>query len=143
MNRLRNLQDQTGGFNTFIPLKYRKGNNQMSDVGEVSVIEDLRMYAVARIFMDNFNHLKAYWPMIGRDTAQLSLAYGVNDIDGTIDDSTKIYSMAGAEEQNPSMTTPQIVELIKQVGRKPMERDSVYNVLKDYSEFEFEAEEVS
>lgn len=134
MNRLRTLQDETGGFNTFIPLKYRKGNNQMSDVGEVSVIEDLRMYAVARIFMDNFKHLKAYWPMIGRDTAQLTLAYGVNDIDGTIDDSTKIYSMAGAEEQNPSMTTPQIIELIKQVGRKPMERDSVYNVLRDYSD---------
>ena len=136
MNRLRDLQDKTGGFNTFIPLKYRKGNNQMSHVGEVSVIEDLKTYAVARIFMDNFKHLKAYWPMIGRDTAQLSLAYGVNDIDGTIDDSTKIYSMAGAEEQNPNMTTAEIVELIKQVGRKPMERDSVYNVLKDYSDFE-------
>lgn len=133
MNRLRELQDKTGGFNTFIPLKYRKGNNQMSHVGEVSVIEDLKTYAVARIFMDNFKHLKAYWPMIGRETAQLSLAYGVNDIDGTIDDSTKIYSMAGAEEQNPNMTTTEIVELIKQVGRKPMERDSVYNVLKDYS----------
>jgi len=138
MNRLRSLQDQTGGFNTFIPLKYRKGNNQMSDVGEVSVIEDLKTYAVARIFMDNFRHLKAYWPMIGRETAQLSLAYGVNDIDGTIDDSTKIYSMAGAEEQNPNMTTTEIVNLIKQVGRKPMERDSVYNILKDYSEFEAE-----
>lgn len=136
MNRLRELQDKTGGFNTFIPLKYRKGNNQMSDVGEVSVIEDLRVYAVARIFMDNFKHLKAYWPMIGRETAQLSLAYGVNDIDGTIDDSTKIYSMAGAEEQNPNMTTSEIVELIKQVGRKPMERDSVYNVLRDYSDSE-------
>ncbi len=141
MNRLRELQDQTGGFNTFIPLKYRKGNNQMSDVGEVSVIEDLRMYAVARIFMDNFPHLKAYWPMIGRETAQLTLAYGVNDIDGTIDDSTKIYSMAGAEEQSPVMTTQQIVELIKQVGRKPMERDSVYNVLRDYSDSEAALEE--
>lgn len=133
MNRLRELQDKTGGFNTFIPLKYRKGNNQMSDVGEVSVIEDLKTYAVARIYMDNFKHLKAYWPMIGRETAQLSLAYGVNDIDGTIDDSTKIYSMAGAEEQNPNMTTEEIVALIKQVGRKPMERDSIYNILKDYS----------
>jgi aminodeoxyfutalosine synthase len=136
MNRLRELQDKTGGFNTFIPLKYRKGNNQMSHVGEVTVIEDLKTYAVARIFMDNFKHLKAYWPMIGRETAQLSLAYGVNDIDGTIDDSTKIYSMAGAEEQNPNMTTTEIVELIKKVGRKPMERDSVYNILKDYSDLE-------
>jgi len=71
--------------------------------------------------------------MIGRQTAQLTLGYGVNDIDGTIDDSTKIYSMAGAEEQSPNMTTAEIVDLIKQVGRKPMERDSIYNVLKDYS----------
>ena len=133
MERLRKLQDQTGGFNTFIPLKYRSGNNQMSDVGEVSVIEDLKMYAIARIYMDNFPHLKAYWPMIGRQTAQLTLNYGVNDIDGTIDDTTKIYSMAGAEEQSPTMTTEEIVDLIKKVGRKPMERDSVYNILKDYS----------
>lgn len=133
MNRLRDLQDKTGGFNAFIPLKYRNGNNQMSHVGEVSVIEDLKMYAVARIFMDNFPHIKAYWPMIGRETAQLTLNYGVNDIDGTIDDTTKIYSMAGAEEQSPTMTTNEIVDLIKKVGRQPVERDSVYNSLKDYT----------
>lgn len=139
MERLRSLQDKTGGFNTFIPLKFRNGNNQMSHIDEVSVLEDLKTYAVARIYMDNFPHLKAYWPMIGRQTAQLSLGYGVNDIDGTIDDSTKIYSMAGAEEQSPNMSTKEIVELIKQVNRKPMERDSVYNVLKDYS---IEVEEV-
>ncbi len=134
MERLRSLQDKTGGFNTFIPLKYRNGNNQMSHIKEVSVIEDLKMYAVSRIYMDNFDHIKAYWPMIGRNTAQLTLAYGVNDIDGTIDDTTKIYSMAGAEEQNPTMTTDELVQLIKQVNRKPVERDSVYNILKDYSE---------
>lgn len=138
MNRLRNLQDQTGGFNTFIPLKFRNGNNQMSHIEEVSVIEDLRMYAIARIYMDNFPHLKAYWPMIGRQTAQLTLNYGVDDIDGTIDDSTKIYSMAGAEEQSPTMTTDELVELIKGIGRKPLERDSIYNVLKDYSEHQTE-----
>lgn len=133
MDRLRKLQDRTRGFNTFIPLKYRSGNNQMSHVGEVSVIEDLKMYAVSRIFMDNFPHLKAYWPMIGRQTAQLTLNYGVNDIDGTIDDSTKIYSMAGAEEQSPTMTTEEIVKLIKEVKRKPIERDSVYRTIRDYS----------
>ena len=142
MNRLRELQDKTGGFNTFIPLKYRNGNNQMSHVEEVSVIEDLRNYAIARIYMDNFPHLKAYWPMIGRDTAQISLSYGVNDIDGTIDDTTKIYSMAGAEEQNPAMTTEQLVKLIKQVNRKPLERDSIYNIVKDYTN-EFETKEAS
>lgn len=134
MNRLRTLQDKTGGFNTFIPLKYRNGNNQMSHLNEVTVLEDLKVYAVARIFMDNFDHIKAYWPMIGRETTQLTLAYGVNDIDGTIDDSTKIYSMAGAEEQSPTMSTEEIIDLIKKVGRKPLERDSVYNVLNDYSE---------
>ena len=132
MERLRKLQDQTNGFNTFIPLKFRNSNNQMSHVPEVSVIEDLKNYAVSRIYMDNFPHLKAYWPMIGRQTAQISLAYGVNDLDGTIDDSTKIYSMAGAEEKNPNLTTEQLVNLIKQVGRKPVERDSVYNIIKDY-----------
>jgi aminodeoxyfutalosine synthase len=133
MNRLRTLQDKSGGFNTFIPLKYRNGNNQMSHLSEVSVIEDLKVYAVSRIFLDNFNHIKAYWPMIGRESAQLTLAYGVNDIDGTIDDTTKIYSMAGAEEQSPNMTTEEIIDLISKVGRIPLERDSVYNILKDYS----------
>jgi aminodeoxyfutalosine synthase len=134
MNRLRELQDKTNGFNTFIPLKFRNQGNQMSNVPEVSVIEDLKNYAVSRIFMDNFNHIKAYWPMIGRSTAQLSLNFGVDDIDGTIDDSTKIYSMAGSEEQNPSLTTAELVELIKQVGRRPIERDTIYNVIKDYSQ---------
>src|SRR5690554_21876 len=133
MNRIRTLQDKTGGFNTFIPLKFRNGNNQMSHIDEVSVIEDLKIYAISRIFIDNLPHLKAYWPMIGRETAQLTLNYGVDDIDGTIDDSTKIYSMAGAEEQTPSMSTEQLCKLIKDVGRKPLERDSVYNIIKDYS----------
>lgn len=134
MNRLRNLQDKTGGFNAFIPLKFRNKNNQMSDIEEVSIIEDLKVYAMGRIFLDNFNHLKAYWPMIGRKTTQLLLSFGVNDIDGTVDDSTKIYTMAGAEEQKPTMTSEQMIHLIKEVGRKPIERDSVYNELNDYSE---------
>lgn len=134
MNRLRNLQDKTGGFNAFIPLKFRNKNNQMSDIDEVSIIEDLKVYAMGRIFLDNFNHLKAYWPMIGRKTTQLLLSFGVNDIDGTVDDSTKIYTMAGAEEQKPTMTSEQMIHLIKEVGRKPIERDSVYNELNDYSE---------
>lgn len=139
MNRIRTLQDQTGGFNTFIPLKFRNGNNQMSHIDEVSVIEDLKVYAISRIFIDNLPHLKAYWPMIGRETAQLTLNYGVDDIDGTIDDSTRIYSMAGAEEQTPNMTTEQLCKLIKEVGRKPLERDSIYNIIKDYSIEEAEA----
>ncbi len=142
MSRLRNLQDKTNGFNTFIPLKFRNKNNDMSHVPESSVTGDMKMYAVARIYMDNFSHLKAYWPMLGRQNAQLALSFGVNDIDGTIDDSTKIYSMAGSEEQTPSMTTQQLVTLIKQAKRIPVERDTLYNIIKDYSlneEKEFDA----
>jgi aminodeoxyfutalosine synthase len=138
MERLRQLQDKTGGFNAFIPLKFRNKDNQMSDVSEVSMIEDLRNYAISRIYMDNFPHIKAYWPMIGRNTAQLSLNFGVNDIDGTIDDSTKIYSMAGAEEQNPALSTRELCNLIKAVGRRPVERDTTYNIIKDYSDHIFE-----
>lgn len=134
MNLLRELQDRTGGFQTFIPLKFRNQNNELSHLAEVSVVEDLRNYAIARIFLDNFDHLKAYWPMIGRNMAQLSLSFGVDDIDGTIDDTTKIYSMAGSEEQSPALTTAQLVEMIKAVGRVPIERDTLYNVLHDYSQ---------
>lgn len=136
MRRLRELQDKTGGFNTFIPLKFRNKDNDMSNVAESTVIEDMKMYAVARIYLDNFPHIKAYWPMLGRQNAQLSLSFGVNDIDGTIDDTTKIYSMAGAEEQNPSMTTAELVMLIKQAKRKPVERGTLYNVIRDYSDID-------
>jgi len=137
MEQLRQLQDKTGGFQTFIPLKFRNQDNQMSHVPESSVVEDLRNYAIARIYLDNFDHIKAYWAMISRTTAQLSLNFGVDDIDGTLDDTTKIYSMAGAEEQHPGMSTKQLVELIKNVGRYPIERDTLYNVVTDYNDFEF------
>jgi aminodeoxyfutalosine synthase len=134
MERLRQLQDQTGGFNTFIPLKFRNRDNAMSNVPESSVVEDMRMYAIARLYMDNFPHLKAYWPMLGRQNAQLALSFGVNDIDGTIDDTTKIYSMAGSEEQTPTMSTKELVTLIKQVRRVPVERDTLYNEIKVYND---------
>jgi aminodeoxyfutalosine synthase len=138
LERLRKLQDKTGGFNTFIPLKFRNKDNDMSHIPEVNVTEDLRNYAVSRIYLDNFNHIKAYWPMIGRSTAQLSQAFGVDDLDGTIDDTTKIYSMAGAEEQKPALSTEELVNLIKQSNRNPVERDTLYNVVKDYSAVDFE-----
>ena len=142
MERLRQLQDETNGFNAFIPLKFRNGDNQMSDVNETTRIEDMKNYAVSRIYMDNFAHIKSYWPMIGRETAQQSLAFGVDDLDGTIDDTTRIYSMAGAEEQHPNMSTKEIVALIKSVGKRPIERDSVYNVIEDYSDHIFTDDEV-
>ncbi len=134
MSRLRQLQDKTGGFNCFIPLKFRNGDNDMSHIAESTIVEDLRLYSIARIFMDNFRNLKAYWPMLGRQTAQLTLSFGVNDLDGTIDDTTKIYSMAGAEEQRPSLTTEELCDMIHAVGRIPVERDTLYNELKVYDE---------
>jgi aminodeoxyfutalosine synthase len=133
MERLRKLQDETGGFNTFIPLKFRNKNNDMSHVPESSVIEDMKLYAIARVFLDNFPHLKAYWPMLGRQNAQLSLSFGVDDLDGTIDDSTRIYSMAGSEEQHPALTTGELVTLITQAKRVPVERDTLYNEIRNYS----------
>lgn len=138
LEQLRQLQDKTGGFQTFIPLKFRNQGNQMSHIAESTVIEDLRNYAISRIYLDNFDHIKAYWPMIGREIAQLSMAYGVDDIDGTIDDTTKIYSMAGSEEQTPALSTEQLVKLIRAVGRKPIERDTLYGVVKDYTDEVFE-----
>ena len=133
MERLRQLQDETKGFNTFIPLKFRNKDNDMHDVPESTMANDLKMYAISRLYLDNFSHVKAYWPMLGREIAQLTLSYGVNDIDGTIDDTTKIYSMAGSEEQTPVMTTEELVRLIKQAHRKPVERGTLYNVIQDYS----------
>jgi len=138
MRRLRETQDVTGGFNTFIPLKFRNKENDMSHVSESSLIEDMKVYAIARIYLDNFPHIKAYWPMLGRQNAQLSLSFGVNDIDGTIDDTTRIYSMAGSEEQTPAMSTAQLVTLIKQARRKPVERGTLYNVIRDYSDIPLE-----
>ncbi len=132
MSRLRDVQDETNGFNCFIPLKFRNGDNQMSHMEEVSIIEDIKTYAIARIFLDNFGSMKAYWPMLGRQSAQLMLSFGVNDLDGTIDDTTKIYSMAGSEEQNPSMTTDELCNLIKAVGREPVERDTFYNEIRTF-----------
>lgn len=130
MRRLRELQDKTKGFQTFIPLKFRNSDNDMSHVPEVSLIEDLKVYAIARIYLDNFDHVKAYWPMLGRSSAQLTQAFGVDDLDGTIDDSTKIYSMAGSEEQNPTLSTDELIDLIRQSGRVPVERDTLYNIVK-------------
>lgn len=133
MERLRRLQDITGGFNAFIPLKYKKENNSMSDIGEVSLMEDLRNYAVSRIYLDNIPHIKAYWPMTGKNAAQMSLLFGADDLDGTINDTTKIYSMAGAEEKNPGMNTGEICRLIREAGFKPVERDSLYNFMNTFA----------
>jgi aminodeoxyfutalosine synthase len=129
LERLRVLQDITHGFNAFIPLKYKKSNNSMSHLGEVNSLEDLRNYAVSRIYLDNFPHIKAYWPMTGKECARMSLSFGTDDMDGTIDDTTRIYSMAGSEEENPAMNSDEMSTLIRQSGFIPVERDSLYKAV--------------
>ncbi len=133
MEAIRNLQDETHGFNCFIPLKFRAANNPMGYLGEVNLVEDLRNFAVSRIFMDNIKHLKAYWPMLGLQNTRLAIHFGADDIDGTIDDTTKIYSMAGAEEQKPVMTVERLTQLVREAGKIPAERDSLYNIIKVYN----------
>jgi aminodeoxyfutalosine synthase len=129
---LRDLQDQTGGFNAFIPLKFLKVNNHLSELGEVSAIEELRNMAICRIFLDNILHIKAYWPMCGKALAQVALSFGADDIDGTIDDSTKIYSMAGANDKTPRMTLDELCTMARQSNFIPVERDSLYCAVKQY-----------
>ena len=129
LDRLRALQDRTGGFNAFIPLKYRNYGNAMSEVGEVSVIEDLRMLAMSRIYLDNIPHVKAYWVMYGKATTELALAFGADDIDGTIDDTTKIYSMAGADDRRPRMTADEMRTIVRHAGLRAVERDTLYTEL--------------
>jgi aminodeoxyfutalosine synthase len=120
----------TGGFNAFIPLKFRKANNLYSSRNETTVVEDLKNFAISRLFLDNIPHLKAYWPMIGKQVARLSLHFGVDDLDGTIDDSTRIYSMAGAEEQNPASSLEELADMIRSSGFIPAERNTLYDIIR-------------
>ncbi len=126
MQKLSDLQNKTGGFNCFIPLKYKIEGNKLGLKKEISIIEELKNYAVSRLFLTNIPHLKAYWPMCGIDLALLAISFGADDFDGTIYEGTKIYSMAGAV-QKPSITEYQIKELISSGGYFPVERDSLYN----------------
>lgn len=129
LERLRKLQDEAPGFDAFIPLKYRSRNNRMSDIGECSVEEDMRMMAMSRIFLDNIPHIKAYWVAYGRPTTEMALAFGADDIDGTIEDTTKIYSMAGADS-SPRMSVAELEALVRDAGFVPVERDTHYNEVK-------------
>ena len=128
--RLRELQDATGGINAFIPLKFRSANNSMSELGETGVTDDLRTLAMSRLILDNVAHIKAYWVMYGKDTTELALAFGADDIDGTIDDSTKIYSMAGAADTRPTMSIEDIERICSSAGFTAVERDTHYNEIK-------------
>lgn len=132
LNRLRTLQDETHGFNAFIPLKYKKENNVLGIERELPWTEDLRNFSISRLFLDNIPHLKVYWPMLGKDFSQITLDYGVDDFDGTINDSTKIYSMAGSVEKRPILTKEEMIALIKESNKTPVERDTIYSVIKKY-----------
>lgn len=125
--RLRELQDATEGINAFIPLKYRNLNNSMSEIGEVPITDDLRTLAMSRLILDNVPHIKAYWVMYGKQTTEMALQFGADDIDGTIEDSTKIYSMAGAEEQRPTMSVEDMHQMVARAGMRAVERDTHYN----------------
>ena len=127
LDRLRTLQDETGGFDAFIPLKFRRAGNRLGEgLEEVPVTEDMRTLAMSRIYLDNFPHIKAYWVMYGKQTAEMALGFGGDDMDGTIDDSTKIYSMAGAEEK-PRLTVDDMRAMAASAGLRAVERDTFYN----------------
>ena len=126
---LRALQDETGGFNAFIPLKFRASGNALAHLGEVSREEVLRTFAIARLALDNIPHIKAYWPMLGKDLAFEAMDWGADDLDGTINDSTKIYSLAGAEEQNPALSVAELQARAAKAGWKAVERDSFYKII--------------
>jgi aminodeoxyfutalosine synthase len=129
MLRLRALQAETGGFQTFIPLAFHPENNALMKLPAPTAVEDLRTYAVSRLVLDNVPHLKAYWVMLGVKTAQTALWFGADDVDGTVQEE-KIYHMAGAE--TPQALTPdEIVRLIVNAGRVPVERDTLYNVIAE------------
>jgi aminodeoxyfutalosine synthase len=127
---LRAAQDETGGFLTFIPLAFHPKNTGLSDLAKTSGIDDLKNIAVARCFLDNFPHIKAYWVMIGPKLAQVALAFGADDVDGTVKEEL-ITQMAGGESEQ-ALAREQLLRMIRQAGREPVERDTLYNVIKAY-----------
>jgi aminodeoxyfutalosine synthase len=132
MLQLRALQAETGGFQTFIPLAFHPENNSLMKLPAPTGIEDLRTYAVARLLLHNIPHIKAYWIMLGVKTAQTALWFGADDLDGTVQEE-RIYHMAGAE--TPQTLTPdEIIRIIVNAGRTPVERDTLYNVIAEGDE---------
>jgi aminodeoxyfutalosine synthase len=122
--RLRQLQDETGGFQTFIPLAFHPDNTRLSHLTKPSILMDLKTMAISRLMLDNFAHIKAYWIMLGIPTAQLSLSFGADDIDGTVVHE-KIYHDAGSDSPQ-ELTVAQLRRLIEEAGRVPVERDTLY-----------------
>jgi aminodeoxyfutalosine synthase len=129
--RLRELQDETGGFQSFIPLPFHPENTKLEEIAPVSAVEQLRMFAVSRLMLDNFDHVKAFWIMVGLKVAQISLSFGVDDLDGTVVEE-KIVHAAGAQTDQ-SITKGDLTTMIREAGRVPVERDTLYNTLAVYS----------
>lgn len=127
--QLRNLQDETGGFQTFIPLKFHNENNRLQRLSEPTGRDCLMTLAIARLMLDNIGHIKAYWPMLGEHVAQASLAFGTDDLDGTVREE-RIYHMAGAKTPQ-GLTRAELISLIRRGGRIPVERDTLYNVVAE------------
>jgi len=125
--KLRELQDETGGFMSFIPLAFHPKNTELDSISKTTGNLDLRVLAIARLMLDNFPHIKAFWIMVGPKLAQISLSFGVDDIDGTVVEE-KITHSAGAETEQ-SLTKNELVRMIKEAGRIPVERDTLYNNL--------------
>jgi aminodeoxyfutalosine synthase len=123
--KLRDLQDDTGGFQTFIPLAFHPDNTRLTHIPKPSGLMDLRVMAISRLMLDNFAHVKAYWVMLGIKTAQVALGFGADDLDGTVVHE-KIYHEAGSDSPQ-EMTVKQIRRLIEEAGRVPVERDTLYN----------------
>ncbi|MFO0925477.1 MAG: aminofutalosine synthase MqnE [Gemmataceae bacterium] len=123
--RLRALQDETGGFQTFIPLAFHPDNTKLAHLPRPSGVTDLRVMAISRLMLDNFAHIKAYWVMLGIKTAQVALSYGADDIDGTVVHE-KIYHDAGSDSPQ-EVTVAELRRLIEEAGRVPVERDTLYN----------------
>jgi aminodeoxyfutalosine synthase len=128
---LRKLQVQTSGFNAFIPLKYKKNSDLLHIKNETALIEDLKVFAISRIFLDNIPHIKTYWPNIGFNNALLTLDFGANDMDGTVSQSTAIYENTGNIPKG-GITPEMLIKSIKQTGKKPVERDSAYKIVKTF-----------
>lgn len=127
---LRELQDETGGFQAFIPLPFHPKNTEMANVNKTSAVEDLKVLAISRLMLDNFDHIKAFWIMVGPRLAQVSLAFGVDDIDGTVVEE-KITHAAGAETEE-CIDKETLIAMIKEMNLKAIERDTLYNVIKEY-----------
>ena len=132
MVRLRELQDDTGGFNAFIPLSFQPANTGLSELPGPTGVDDLKMLAAGRLVLDNFRHVKAFWINVGLKLAQVSLAFGVNDLDGTVVEE-KISHAAGVDT-GQELTRAELVRVIRAAGRIPVERDTLYNVVRRYDD---------